>query len=54
MEASAAELAAYAAGLKTAKALAEAKHSFSVEYSTMAIVQDALQAFRQAVNTKTD
>lgn len=48
-----AELAAHEAGLKTARKLSGSRHNFSLEYSTMAIVQDALRAYRQAVTTKT-
>lgn len=47
-----AEKAAYAAGLKTARKLAEIG-GFTLEYSTMATVQDALRAYREAVTTKT-
>ncbi len=46
-----AEKAAYDAGLKTARALD--RPPYSLEYRTMAIVQDALRAYRQAVTAKT-
>lgn len=46
-----AEKAAYDAGLVTARKL-DSIGGFTLEYSTMAIVQDALRAFRQAVTTK--
>ena len=48
---SAAEKAAYDAGLETATKLAKIG-GFSLEYSTMRIVQDALRAYRRAVTAK--
>lgn len=46
-----AEKAAYEAGLKTARKLD--RPPYTLEYQTMAIVQDALRAYREAVTTKT-
>jgi hypothetical protein len=48
-----AEKAAFEAGLKTAQSLNSHSHKFTLEYQVMAIVQDALRAYRLAVTTKT-
>ena len=49
--ASEAEKAAHDAGLKTARKLD--RPPYTLEYRVMAIVQDALRAYRQSVTTKT-
>lgn len=53
LRASSAEKAAYEAGLKTAYALNRMSSKVSLDYMTMAIVQDALRAYREAITTKT-
>lgn len=47
-----AEKAAHDAGWKTAQAFARSKHDFTLEYKTMAVIQDALRAYDAARREK--